>query len=68
MPFEDRNSRWQTVPTGSEFVFTGTATTPKFPGHFQLVIGMVEEGVQWFGSEYVEVKILPASDLPSHCI
>lgn len=68
MPFEDRNSRWQTVPTGSEFVFTGTATTPKFPGHFQLVIGMVEEGVQWFGNEYVELKILPASGLPSHCI
>jgi len=47
----DGFSRWDPVVPGSAYTFSGPIDTPRHPGQYSLIIGMVKEGVAWFDNK-----------------
>ncbi len=54
----DRGSRWEPVPPGSAYTFSGPIRTPERVGRYSLVLGMVKEGVAWFAEELLDVHVV----------
>ena len=53
---------WQKIPIGSGVVFRGLVDAPREPGHYKLTLGMVEEGVEWFGQRETLVHVFSPED------
>ena len=54
----DRESPWEPIPPGSAYTFSGPLSTPERAGRYSLVLGMVKEGVAWFGEELLDVHVV----------
>ncbi|MDE2869150.1 MAG: hypothetical protein OXR64_12610 [Chloroflexota bacterium] len=54
----DRNSPWAPVAPGSAYTFSGIVDTPQRIGRYSLVLGMVKEGVAWFGEELLDIHVV----------
>ncbi len=61
-PHDIHQSRWLTIGSGSVVVYEGSVQAPSHAGPYTLTLGMVEEGVGWFGEIEVPVIVIGASD------